>query len=75
MKNSLGARQTAGRHLGVCAAHLAGVDGTVLGPGHDKSLTANVEAVGKGLVLGTRLVGNDIGDVLHLVGGDLCGRV
>ncbi|RBQ67155.1 hypothetical protein VDGD_21645 [Verticillium dahliae] len=52
------------------AADLARVDGAVLGASHDVALAGDVEAVAKGLVGGTGLGGDDVGDGLHLRGGD-----
>lgn len=52
-------------------AYRSSVDAAVLGSGHDVSLTANEETLGKGLVLGGAVTADDGGDGLHLLGLDL----
>lgn len=48
------------------ASYLSGVDGGIVGGGHDVALLANVHALGEGAFACAVRVGKDVGDVLHL---------
>lgn len=61
----------AGLGDGDTLATLSGVDASVLGSGHDISLATDVEAIGKGLVLGCGIARDDGGYHLHLGGLEL----
>lgn len=54
----------------VCA-NLSCIDGAVFGTGHDESVAGDEETIGEGLALDGLVSGNNVGDDLHLGGGEL----